>query len=56
MESRKRPLVDEVADIRPKKRTASEAGGSPSHLNGITSGGDEPRDGDNLEVGGLTIR
>lgn len=55
MESRKRPLVDEGDDTRPKKRTASNAN-SPSHVNGVASGVDEPRDGDNLEVRTLVVK
>lgn len=50
MESRKRSFVEEEEETRPKKRSASDAN-SPSHVNGVASGGgDEPRDGDNLEV------
>lgn len=50
MESRKRPHAEDEADTRAKKRALSDESRSPGHVNGVTADGEEPRDGDNLEV------
>ncbi|KAM5530764.1 hypothetical protein V8D89_015571 [Ganoderma adspersum] len=51
MESKKRPHADDAEHSRAKKRAVSDDRASPSHPNGTTaSHGDEPRDGDNIEL------
>ncbi|EMD37345.1 hypothetical protein CERSUDRAFT_105371 [Gelatoporia subvermispora B] len=50
MESRKRPHAEDEAEPHSKKRALSNDSRSPSHVNGITPDGDEPKDGDNLEI------
>lgn len=51
MESKKRPHADDGEHSRAKKRAVSDDRASPSHPNGTTSShGDEPKDGDDIEV------
>lgn len=51
METKKRPHADDAEQSRAKKRAVSDDRASPSHLNGTTtSHGDEPKEGDNIEV------
>ncbi|OCH92316.1 BRE1-domain-containing protein [Obba rivulosa] len=50
MDSRKRPHAEDELDSRSKKRAVSDDNRSPSHVNGVTPDGDEPKDGDNLEM------
>ncbi|KAI0675260.1 BRE1-domain-containing protein [Trametes maxima] len=50
MESRKRPHADDAEPSRPKKRAVSDDRASPSHPNGNSSHGDEPKDNDSVEL------
>ncbi|KAI0645645.1 BRE1-domain-containing protein [Trametes meyenii] len=50
MESRKRPHADDAEPSRPKKRAVSDDRASPSHPNGNSSHGDEPKDSDGVEL------
>ncbi|KAI1794073.1 BRE1-domain-containing protein [Ganoderma leucocontextum] len=51
MESKKRPHADDGEHSRAKKRAVSDDRASPSHPNGtVASHGDEPKDGDNIEL------
>lgn len=49
MESRKRPLTDDIDPSVAKKRILTGSNGSP-HVNGVAEERDEPGPGDNLEV------
>lgn len=49
MESRKRPLTDDIDTSVAKKRILTGSNGSP-HVNGVAAEQDEPGPGDNLEV------
>jgi len=49
MESRKRPLTDDIDTSVAKKRILTGSNGSP-HVNGVVGEQDEPGPGDNLEV------
>ncbi|RPD59927.1 BRE1-domain-containing protein [Lentinus tigrinus ALCF2SS1-6] len=51
METKKRPHADDAEQSRAKKRAVSDDRASPSHPNGTTtSHGDEPKEGDNIEL------